>query len=82
MYKARLLESTAADGDHGISKNATIDVPLKQLSNFWRILKIPLINYKIELKYKWTNYCESSAAGAENTNAKSNNIIFTIKGTK
>ena len=47
MYKARLLESTAADGDHGISKNATIDVPLKQISNFWRILKIPLIITKL-----------------------------------
>ena len=41
-----------------------------------------LINSKIELKLKWTNHSVLSAAGAGNANAKSNNIIFTIKDTK
>ena len=50
MYMAKLLESTKADRDNSILKNTTIAVPLKYLSNFWRSRKIPLINYKVELK--------------------------------
>ena len=30
-----------------------IAVPLKYLSNFWRSLEMPLINYKAELSLKW-----------------------------
>ena len=74
-YKVKLLGNTAADGANGVLTNATIAVPLKYLSNFWRSL-----NCKIEFKLKWTNYFVLSAAGAANTN--SNNIIFTIKDTK
>ena len=57
-------------------------MPLKYLSNFERSLKIPLTNSKIELKLKWTKYCVLSVADKDNTNANSNNIIFTIKDTK
>ena len=46
-YKAKLLENTQADNTNGILKNVTIAVSLKCLSNFWRSLKIPLINCKI-----------------------------------
>ena len=81
-YKARLLENTEADGDNGIFKNATIAVPLKYLRNFWRSLEMPLSNCKIELKLKWKKYCVLSTAGADNTNANSNTIIFIIKSTK
>ena len=62
-----------------------IAVPLKYLSNFWRLLEIPLINCKVELKLKWTKYCVSTVAGDENeinNNNNANNIIFTIKDTK
>ena len=38
-YKAKLLGNTEADGNSGILKNATIAVPLKYLSKFWRSLK-------------------------------------------
>ena len=38
---------------------------------------MPLINWKIELKLRWTNYCVFSAA-ADNANDNANNIIFTI----
>ena len=44
MYKAKLLGKAEADGDNGVLKNATIAVPLKYLSNFWRSLEMPLIN--------------------------------------
>ena len=57
-------------------------MPLKYLSNFWRSLEIPLIHCKVELKLIWTKYCGLSAAGADNPNAISNDIIFTIKDIK
>ena len=43
---------------------------------------MPLINCKAELKLKWTKYCVLDAAGPDNNDANSNNIIFTIKETK
>ena len=39
-----------------------------------------MIKCKVEINLKWTNIL--AAAGADNTNANSNNIIFTIKDTK
>ena len=34
---------------NGILKHATIAMPLKYLSNFWRSCEMPLINLKVEL---------------------------------
>ena len=51
-YKVKLLENTEVDGANGIFKNATIAVPLKYLSNFWRSLEMHLINCLVELKHK------------------------------
>ena len=71
-YKAKLLENTvyqpAPNQANGILKCATIAVSLKYLSNFWRSLEMALINCKVELKLKWTNYCVLSAAGNNNVN--------------
>ena len=45
---------------------------------------MPLINWKLELKCKWTKYCVFSAAGADNfndilnDNANVDNLVFTI----
>ena len=84
MYKAKLLENIVAhdaqNQANGILKNATLAVPLKYLSNFWRSLEMPLINCKVELKFRCTNYCVLSAVGVDNVNNRdSNNTIFTIK---
>ena len=53
-YKAKLLGNTAAEpvpiAANVFSRNATIAVPLKYLSSFWRSLEISLINSKVELK--------------------------------
>ena len=59
-------------------------MPLEYLSNFWRLLEIPLINCKVELKLRWTKYCVLSVAGIDNVNSndEDNNNIFTIKDTK
>ena len=78
-YKAKLLGNTEADNANGILKNTTIAVPLKYLSNFWISLEMPLINSKIELKLKWTNYCVLSAAGEDNANDRDDKISFAIK---
>ena len=40
-----------------------IAVPLKYLSNFWRLLEMPLINCKVELSLKWFENCILSSAG-------------------
>ena len=39
---------------------------------------MPLINCKVELKFKWTKHCILSASGADNVigNDDDNNIIF------
>ena len=34
-------------------KGVNLAVPLKYLSNFWRLLQVPLINCKVELSLKW-----------------------------
>ena len=41
-----------------------------------------LINCKVELKLKWIKYCIFATCGNDNDGAKSNGIIFTIKGRK
>ena len=46
------------------------------------IAEMPLINCKVELKLKWSNYYVLSAAGNNNANSNEDNIIFTIKDTK
>ena len=55
----------------------TIAFPYNYLSNSCRLLEIPLINCKVELKLRWAKYCVLSA-----DNELSNNIVFDIKGTK
>ena len=47
---------TSKTGDNG-TKNVEIMVPLKYLSNFWRILEMPLINCEITLLLTWSAYC-------------------------
>ena len=42
------------------------------------IIEMPLINCKIESKFKCTKYCVLNAAGGDNTDANSENIIFII----
>ena len=67
-YKAKLLTNADADGANGILRNPTVAVPLKYRNYFSRSLEMPSINYKVEVKLKWTNYYVLSAAGADNDN--------------
>ena len=49
-HRASLIGDT---GNNGRKKSIKIAVPLKHLSNFWRTLEMPLINYEVELLLKW-----------------------------
>ena len=66
-FKPKLLGNTTPQPNsnhaNGIIKNAAIAAPLKYLSDFWRLLKMPLINCKVELKLKWAKYCVLSVMG-------------------
>ena len=82
---AKLLGNTIAqlgeNATNGILRNATIAIPVKYSSSFWRSVETSLINCKVELKLRWTKYCVLS--GTDNVNGNdSDNIIFTIKNTK
>ena len=37
--------------------NAKVVVPLKDLSNFWRSLDLPLVNCETEIDLRWTKNC-------------------------
>ena len=53
-YRAALIGETANDNNGKSSVEDTkIVVPLKSLSNFWRSLEMPLINWKVHLELNW-----------------------------
>ena len=77
-YKANLIGNTKND----VTNNGVkIAVPLKYLSNFWRSLKMPLINCKVELSLKWIENCmltTATTATFKITDAKLYVPIFTL----
>ena len=48
---------TVQTDDDGEIDNFEIMVPLKYLSNFWRTLKMPLINCEVNLLFTWPENC-------------------------
>ena len=76
-YKIKLLGNvTEVAGDAaGVRRlNVKVVVQLKYLSNFFRSLEMPLINYKIELNLTWKKECVLSAGAGE--------AVFIINDTK
>ena len=61
-------ETPSVNAANGILKNKRIAVPLKYLTNSWRSLEMPLINCKVELKFRWTKHCVLSVSGTDNAN--------------
>ena len=53
QFKIRIKGKTPAAGN---TKDFEITVLLKQLSNFWRTLEMPLMNWEINLS-SWSTYC-------------------------
>ena len=70
------VKMTGQTGDKG-TKNVEIMVPLKYLSNFWRTLEMPLINYEINLLLTWSASCVIVSTDVANQNA-----TFAITDTK
>ena len=52
-------------------------VPLKYLSNFWRTLKMFLINCEVNLALTWSSTCVLVS-----TNIQNQNVTFAISDTK
>ena len=82
-YKAVLVGKTANHNDgKNFVKEAKIVVPLKYLSNFWRLLEMPLVNCKVYLELNWIEDCILSSAGHsakfETTDAKLHVPIVTL----
>ena len=58
-FKIKITGKTPAGGN---TNDVEIAVPLRYLSNFWRTLKMPLINYEINLILTWSGDCVISSA--------------------
>ena len=61
--KIKITGKTPAAGN---TKDVEIIVPLKYLSNFWRTLEIPLINWEVNIILTWSKDCvvtNSTGAG-------------------
>ena len=65
-FKGKIKGQTGKDG----TKDVEIMVPLKNLSNFWRILEMPLINFEINLQLTWSRKCFLIAGTAANQDPK------------
>ena len=73
----RKKEKIASQTRNNGTKNTEIMVPLKYLSNLWRTLEMPLINYEINLDLNWSEKCVIVA-----TNIAAQAAIFSITDTK
>ena len=83
-YKIKLLGNIPqldADAACGGRLNLKIVVPLKYLNNFFRSLKMPLINCKIKLDLTWKKECVLSTLDDDADNPE-NNAVFIINDTK
>ena len=82
-YKTSIVGKTPDDNDS--LTTAKVVIPLKHLSNFWRSLDIPLINWEVELILTWSKNCVlamSVNAGANPANVAPSGATFKTKGTK
>ena len=53
-YKTKMSGNTPADNSE---LNAEVVFPLKYMSNFWRSLNLPLMDYEMELEFSWSRKC-------------------------
>ena len=76
--------------NYGADKKGTdeteVFIPLKHLSNFRRSLKMPLINFEVELIWTWSKNCAlaymTANAAADPTIAAPTGLEFKITDTK
>ena len=72
-HKANLIGDTGYNRRKNSIKTA---VPLKYLSNFWRSLEIPLINYKVKLSLTWNKNCILSSVADDSTFAITDTKLY------
>ena len=77
-YKVNLLGNPVV-ANNIARLNVKIVVPLKYLSNFFRLIEMPLINCKIKLNLTWKKECVLSTDPDANA---ANNPVFIINDTK
>ena len=53
FYSFKIKEKRTDKTGNDRKKNVEIMLPLKNLSNFWRTLEMPLINCEVNLNLKW-----------------------------
>ena len=80
-YKVNLLGNPNVVGNVA-RRNVKIAVPSKYLSNFFRSLEMPLINFKIKLNLTWKKECVLSTDDDANAANAANNPVFIINNTK
>ena len=80
-YKASIIDNTETNGT---KKGVKIAVPLKNLSNVWRSLEMPLNNCKVELSLNWLENCvlTSAAIGANANATGADSATFTMTDAK
>ena len=53
----KIKQKLTGKTSHNGTKDVEVMVPLKYLSNFWRTLEIPLVNFEINLGLNWFKKC-------------------------
>ena len=81
------IDNPAHDANKSDKKGVEIVVPLKYLSNFWRALKVPLINCEVSLILTWSReFAITSMERRVTTNTRRDtsptNAIFKITDIK
>ena len=66
-FKMKMTGQNDADGERD---NIEIMIPLEYLSNFWRTLENPLINYEVNLILTWSENCVIVYTNIANQGAK------------
>ena len=70
------IGNTPADGN---TNDVEMFVPLKYLSNFWRILEMPLINCEVNLILTWSSTCViTNSTGAGRFPITDTNLYVTV----
>ena len=85
--ESNVVNNPAYDANKYVKKNAEIADPLKHLSNFWRTLKMWLINCEVSLILTWPREClitstEKRVVTNTRRDTSPKNATFQITDTK
>ena len=75
-YMASITGKTAHDGN---TKEVNFSVTLKHLSNFWRILDMPLISCEVSVTLTWSKNCVITDEATQDADANVNPPVPEIK---